>query len=60
MFMGINVSCMFLVYLFRLWKFSFIILLKILTGPLSWESSLSIAIILRFGLLIVSWISWLF
>ena len=35
--------------------------LKIFTGPLSWESSLSsIPIILRFGLLIVSWISWMF
>jgi hypothetical protein len=36
-------------------------LLKIFTGPLSWESSLSsIPIILRFGLFIVSWISWMF
>jgi hypothetical protein len=44
---------------FRLGKFSSIILLKIFTGP--WESSLcSIPIILRFGLLIVSWISWMF
>ena len=41
---------------FRFGKFSSIILLKIFTGPLSWESSLSfIPIILRFGLLIVSW-----
>ena len=46
---------------FRLGKFSSIILLKIFTGPLSWESSLSlIPIILRFGFLIVSWISWMF
>jgi hypothetical protein len=45
---------------FRSGKFSSIILLKIFTGPLSWESSLSsIPIILRFGLLIVSWISWM-
>jgi hypothetical protein len=34
---------------------------KIFTGPLSWESSLSsIPIILRFGLLLMSWISWMF
>jgi hypothetical protein len=46
---------------FKLGKFAFIILLKIFTGPLSWEFSLySIPIILRFGLLIVSWISWMF
>jgi hypothetical protein len=46
---------------FRLGKFSSIILLKILTGPLNWKSSFSsIPIILRFGLLIVSWISWMF
>jgi hypothetical protein len=46
---------------FRLGKFSSIILLMISTDPLSWESSLSsIPIILRFGLLIVSWISWMF
>jgi hypothetical protein len=42
-------------------KFSSIILLKIFTGPLMWESSLySIPIILRFGLLLVSCISWMF
>jgi hypothetical protein len=42
-------------------KFSSIILLKIFTSPLSWESlPSSIPIILRFGLLIVSWISWIF
>jgi hypothetical protein len=36
-------------------------LLKIFTGPLSSESLLSsTSIILRFGLLIVSWISWMF
>jgi hypothetical protein len=53
MFMGISY--------FRLGKFSSIILLKIFTGPLSWESSLSsIPIILKVGLLIVSWISWIF
>ena len=46
---------------FRLEKFSSIILLKIFTGPLSWKSLLSsIPIILRFGLLIVSLISWMF
>jgi hypothetical protein len=46
---------------FRLGKFSSIILLKIFTDPLIWESSLSsVAIILRFGLLIVSWICWMF
>jgi hypothetical protein len=46
---------------FMLGKFSSIILLKIFTSPLSWKSSfLSIPIILRFGLLIVSWISWMF
>jgi hypothetical protein len=43
---------------FRLGTFSSIILLKIFTGPLCWELSLSsIPIILRFGLLIVSWIA---
>ena len=53
MFMGIS--------FFRLGKFSSIILLKIFTGPLSWKSLLSsIPIILRFGLLLVSWISWMF
>ena len=53
MFMGIS--------FFRLGKFSSVILLKIFTGPLSWESSLSsIPMILRLGLLIVSWISWMF
>ena len=40
---------------FRLGKFSSIILLKIFSRPLSWESSPSfIPIILRFGLLVVS------
>jgi hypothetical protein len=49
------------IFFFRLGKFSSIILLKIFTGPLSWESSFSsIPIILRFGLLNVSWISWMF
>jgi hypothetical protein len=52
MFMGIS--------LFRL-QFSSIILLKIFTDPLSWESFLSyIPIFLWFGLLIVSCISWMF
>jgi hypothetical protein len=46
---------------FRLGKLSSITLLKIFTGPLCWESSLSsVPIILRFYLLIVSWISWMF
>jgi len=46
---------------FRLWMFSSVILLKIYTGPLSWDFLLSsIPIILRFDLLIVSWISWMF
>jgi hypothetical protein len=36
-------------------------LLMIFTGPLSWKSFFSpILSILRFGLLIVSWISWMF
>ena len=53
MFMGIS--------FFKLGKFSSIILLKIFTGPLSLESLLSsIPVFLRFGLLIVSWISWMF
>jgi hypothetical protein len=44
---------------FRLRKFSSIILLKIFTGPLRWIFSLSpILIILRFGLLLVSWMFW--
>jgi hypothetical protein len=46
---------------FRLGKFSSTILLKTFSDSLSWESSLySIPIILRFALLIVSWISWVF
>jgi len=46
---------------FGLGKFSSMILLKIFTGPLSWESLLSsIPIILWFYLLIVFWISWIF
>jgi len=53
MFMGISY--------FRLGKFSSIILLNIFTDPLCWESSISsIPIILRFDLLIVSWISCMF
>ena len=43
---------------FRFGKFSSLMLLKIFTGPLSWDSSLSsIPIILRFGLFIMSYIS---
>jgi hypothetical protein len=46
---------------FRFGKFSSVILLKIFTGHFSWESSFSsLPTILRFGLLIVSWISWMF
>ena len=46
---------------FGLGKFSSIILLKIFTGPLTWESFLSsVPINLRFGQLILSWISWMF
>ena len=46
---------------FRLETFSSIILLKTFSGPLSWESSFfSISFILRFGLFIISWISWMF
>jgi hypothetical protein len=53
MFMGIP--------FFRLGKFPSIILLRIFIDPLSWGSSLSsIPIILSFGLLIVSCISWMF
>jgi hypothetical protein len=53
MFMGIS--------FFRLGNFSSITLLKIFTGPLIGESSLSfMPIILRFYLLIVSWVSWMF
>jgi len=53
MFMGISS--------FRLGKFSSIILVNIFTSLLSWESSLSsIPISLKFDLLIVSWISWMF
>ena len=53
MFMGVS--------LFRLGKFSSIILLKIFNGTLWWESLLfSIPVILRFGLHILSWISWVF
>ena len=47
--------------LFRLGKFFAIIFLKIFTGPLIWESSLSsIPIILRFDLLSVSCTFWMF
>jgi hypothetical protein len=53
MFVGISFFC--------LGRFSFIILLKIFTFSLTWKSLLSsIPIVLRLGLLIVSWISWMF
>ena len=53
MFMGMS--------FFRFGKFSSIIFLKILAGPLSWKSSFSSTpITSRFGLHIVSWISWMF
>jgi len=47
-------SCLFMgITFYRSWKFSFLILLKIFTGPLSWESSFSsIPINLRFKLFI--------
>jgi hypothetical protein len=46
---------------FSLAKFSSKNLLKIFTGPLSWATLLSsIPIFFRFGLLVVSWISWMF
>ena len=49
------------IFYIRFGKFSSIILLKIFAGPLSWKYSFSsIPIILKFGLLIVSWISWMF
>ena len=49
------------IFFFRLGEFSSIILLKVFASPLSGESSLSsLPIIIRFGLLIVSWISWMF
>jgi hypothetical protein len=45
------------IFFFRLGKISSIILLKIFAGPLSWKSYFSsVRIILRFGLLVVSWI----
>ena len=48
-------------YFFRLGKVFSIILWKIFTGPLTWIASIfSISIILRFGLLIVYYISWMF
>jgi hypothetical protein len=52
-------SCL-LLFFFRLGDFSPLILLKIFSGFLSWESSLfSIPIILRFGHFIVFQISWI-
>ena len=46
---------------FRFGRFSSIIVLKIFTGPLIWKSSFSSTpIIRRFGLLIITWISWMF
>jgi len=55
-------SCMFIsISFFRLGKFSSIILLNIFTGPLIWVFlPFSIPIILRFDLLIVSWIFCMF
>jgi hypothetical protein len=52
----LSASCMFMgISFLRLGKFSSIILLQILTGPLSWESLLSfIPVILRFGFFFVS------
>ena len=45
---------------FRLEKFSSIILLRMFTGPLIWDSLFSsIPIMLRFGVLIVSLFSWM-
>ena len=53
-------SCTFMaISFFRLGKFSSTILLKIFSGPLSWESLFSIQIILKFGIFIVSWNSWM-
>jgi hypothetical protein len=53
--------CSWVFFFFKYGKFSSIILLKMFTGPLSWESpSYSMPIIVRVGLLIVSWISWMF
>ena len=46
---------------FRFGRFSSIIVLKIFTGTLIWISSFSSTpIIRRFGLLIITWISWMF
>lgn len=45
---------------FTLGKFSFMILLKIVSGPYIWESSFSIPIILKFCLFTMSLISWMF
>jgi hypothetical protein len=53
MFVGIS--------FFRLRMFTSLVLLKIFPGPLRWKSYFSsIHTILRFGLLIVFWISWMF
>ena len=62
LFEVLQAFCMFMVIsFFRLGKFSSTILLKIFTGTLRCKSSLSsIHITLRFGLLIVSWIFWMF
>jgi len=61
-FRVLSVSSMFVgLSFFTLTKFSSIILLKIFTCLIRWKSLLSsIAIILWLGLLIVSWISWIF
>lgn len=40
--------------------FSSMVLLKIFSGPMSWKSSTTVPIILRFGPFRVSQISWIF
>ena len=58
-FLQISCTCMAFSF-FRFGKFSSMILLKIFSGPLSWESLFSsILITLRFGIFIMSWISWM-
>lgn len=54
-------SCMFKgISFFRLEQFSSIFLLKIFLGPWRWESSPFIVIIIKFGLVLLSQISWMF
>ena len=52
-------SCIFIGIFFELGKFSSVMWMKTFSGPLSWVSS-SIPIILKFGLIKVSHISWMF